>query len=91
MQNLVEKSISQNYLLVEQHLGKNSKETEVTRHCAGKFVYKAMVRGPFDQRYTQLEKFQIFNLPYSKRGENWVRVGTAKHLWIDRMDGGAML
>ena len=22
----------------------------------------------------------------SKRGANWVRVGTAKHLWIDWMD-----
>ena len=25
----------------------------------------------------------------TKRGENWVRVGTAKHLWIDWMDRGS--
>ena len=24
--------------------------------------------------------------PFSKRGENWVQVGTARHLWIDCMD-----
>ena len=28
----------------------------------------------------------VKNSPYPKRGENWVRVGTTKHLWIDWMD-----
>ena len=26
------------------------------------------------------------NSPCSKRGENWVQVGTTKHLWIDWKD-----
>ena len=31
------------------------------------------------------------NSPCSKRRENWVRVRTAKHLWIDWMDRGSIL
>ena len=34
---------------------------------------------------------KVLYSPCSDWGENWVRVGTAKHLWIDWIDRGAIL